>query len=100
MVHHGSSDDEEHKGRARRRNTMPGLRERWVNDERTSDAGGSTLCAWFILDAGGEVAAVLRGSLHRSMQRIKAGQVLEVISREPASRCDIYDWCHMMGHDL
>lgn len=52
------------------------------------------------LDAGGETAAILSGSIHRCMAPLRLGEVLEVISREPESRTDILRWCQITGHEL
>lgn len=52
------------------------------------------------LDAGGELAAALSGSLHRCLGDMELGQILEVISRDPDSRCDVRAWCLITGHEL
>lgn len=53
-----------------------------------------------ILDAGGELAASLSGSMHRCLGDLAVGQVLEVVSREPGSRLQIPTWCRLTGHEL
>lgn len=54
----------------------------------------------FVLDAGGETAAALSGSLHRCIAEIAPNQILEVISPEPSSRTEIPEWCHITGNEL
>jgi tRNA 2-thiouridine synthesizing protein A len=53
-----------------------------------------------ILDAGGDVAAVLAGCLYRHISRLAEGDVLEVISRNSGSRSDVPNWCQRTGNNL
>jgi TusA-related sulfurtransferase len=53
-----------------------------------------------VLDAGGDSPRELSGSLYRCIDDLLPGQVLEVISRDPASRRNICEWCALTGHRL
>lgn len=53
-----------------------------------------------VLDAGGDVDAVLSGLLYRLVARLDLDQILEVISRNPRSRSDVPDWCERTGNTL
>lgn len=49
---------------------------------------GDTLC--------GELALMLRAEL----KKMEAGQVLEVVARDPAAPQDIPAWCDVTGHRM
>jgi TusA-related sulfurtransferase len=72
-----------------------------TESQSSSGAGGRRAPSpRFFLDAGGELAAILSGSIHRCIAGIELGEVLEVISREPRSHADIVDWCRITGNEL
>jgi TusA-related sulfurtransferase len=53
-----------------------------------------------MLDAGGAVDAALSGPIRRRLRDLAAGQILEVVSREPTARLAIPAWCRLTGHEL
>lgn len=53
-----------------------------------------------ILDTGIEGCGDLVMTLLRKFKQLTAGQVIEVISRDPGAVEDIPAWCRMRGHTL
>jgi TusA-related sulfurtransferase len=53
-----------------------------------------------MLDAGGATDALLGSALRRRLQDLAAGQILEVVSREPIAWLAIPAWCRLTGHEL
>jgi TusA-related sulfurtransferase len=53
-----------------------------------------------MLEAGGELMSMLGDLLHRRMEELAAGQILELISSELSTRTGIPDWCRVAGHEL
>jgi TusA-related sulfurtransferase len=53
-----------------------------------------------LVDAGGATDAVLSNAIRRRLRDLAAGQVLEVVSREPTARLSVPAWCRLTGHEL
>jgi TusA-related sulfurtransferase len=53
-----------------------------------------------LLDAGGATDALLDSALRRRLHDLAAGQILEVVSREPIAWRAIPAWCRLTGHEL
>jgi tRNA 2-thiouridine synthesizing protein A len=69
--------------------------------ERGRPADGPDLNApQAMLDAGGATGGALTLALRRGLRNLAAGQILEIVAREPAARLDIAAWCRLTGHEL
>jgi TusA-related sulfurtransferase len=53
-----------------------------------------------VLDAGGETWTTLGAVIQRRVEEVNAGQIIEIISREPCLRTDLVAWCLLSGHTL
>ena len=51
-------------------------------------------------DAGETGCGQLVFELHVRLNRMKPGEVLEVIARDPGALTDLPAWCRMTGHTL
>src|SRR5947209_10079859 len=74
--------------------------ESTVNDWASERVYSLNPTARSTLDAGGDVDAVLSGSLYRRIAMLDVGQILEVISRDSRNHEDICNWCERTGHTI
>ena len=51
-------------------------------------------------DAGDLGCGYLVAELHSRLDRMKPGQTIEVIVKDPGARVDLPAWCRMSGHHL
>jgi tRNA 2-thiouridine synthesizing protein A len=52
------------------------------------------------LDAAGEACGTVTPLIKQSVSTLQPGQVLEVLTHDPATRAGVPAWCRMTGHAL
>jgi tRNA 2-thiouridine synthesizing protein A len=52
------------------------------------------------LDAVGEACGTVTPVIKRSLSTLQPGQVLEVLTHDPATRAGVPAWCRLTGHVL
>jgi len=60
-------------------------------DSRTADE---------FLDAAGEACGTVTPVIKQSLSTLQPGQVLEVLTHDPATRAGVPAWCRLTGHVL
>jgi tRNA 2-thiouridine synthesizing protein A len=52
------------------------------------------------LDAAGEACGTVTPLIKQSLSTLQPGQVLEVLTHDPATRTGVPAWCRLTGHAL
>jgi tRNA 2-thiouridine synthesizing protein A len=52
------------------------------------------------LDAAGEACGTVTPVIKQSLSTLQPGQVLEVLTHDPATRAGVPAWCRLTGHVL
>lgn len=52
------------------------------------------------LDAAGEACGTVTPVIRKVLAGLGAGQVLEVLTQDPATRLGVPAWCRLTGHEL
>jgi TusA-related sulfurtransferase len=52
------------------------------------------------LDASGEACGTVTPAIKQSLSTLQPGQVLEVLTHDPATRVGVPAWCRLTGHAL
>lgn len=52
------------------------------------------------LDAAGEACGTVTPLIRQTLSALQAGQVLEVLTHDPATRVGVPAWCRLTGHEL
>lgn len=52
------------------------------------------------LDAAGEACGTVTPVIKQAMSSLAPGQVLEVLTHDPATRVGVPAWCRLTGHEL
>lgn len=52
------------------------------------------------LDAAGEACGTVTPVIKQSLSTLQPGQVLEVLTHDPATRAGVPAWCRLTGHEL
>lgn len=52
------------------------------------------------LDAAGEACGTVTPVIRKALAALHGGQVLEVLTRDPATRLGVPAWCRLTGHEL
>ncbi|MBI4628793.1 MAG: sulfurtransferase TusA family protein [Candidatus Rokubacteria bacterium] len=53
-----------------------------------------------VLDAGDQSCGDLAIALKRAVARIRSGEILKLLTRDPGARADVPAWCRITGHRL
>ncbi|MEJ2603513.1 MAG: sulfurtransferase TusA family protein [Gammaproteobacteria bacterium] len=61
-----------------------------------TEESGTKTC-W---DAGEAGCGRLIIGVKQQVEKMRAGEILYVIARDPAAHIDLDHWCHMTGHSL
>lgn len=51
-----------------------------------------------LLDAGRQNCTVLILNVHKSLERLRPGEILAVKAFDPSAQLDLRAWCRMTGH--
>lgn len=60
----------------------------------------SHLTADVFLDAVGEACGTVTPIIKQALSALQSGQVLEVLTHDPATRVGVPAWCRLTGHAL
>ncbi|MGH8430702.1 MAG: sulfurtransferase TusA family protein [Solimonas sp.] len=52
------------------------------------------------LDAAGEACGTVTPVIKQALLPLEPGQVLEVLTHDPATRAGVPAWCRLTGHEL
>jgi TusA-related sulfurtransferase len=52
------------------------------------------------LDALGEACGTVTPAIRQALLPLEPGQVLEVLTHDPATRAGVPAWCRLTGHEL
>jgi tRNA 2-thiouridine synthesizing protein A len=52
------------------------------------------------LDAAGEACGTVTPAIKQSLSTLQPGEVLEVLTHDPATRVGVPAWCRLTGHAL
>ena len=52
------------------------------------------------LDAAGEACGTVTPVIKQALSSLAPGQVLEVLTHDPATRVGVPAWCRLTGHEL
>jgi len=52
------------------------------------------------LDAAGEACGTVTPVIKQALSALAPGQVLEVLTHDPATRAGVPAWCRLTGHEL
>ena len=52
------------------------------------------------LDAAGEACGTVTPVIRQAMAALRPGEVLEVLTHDPATRLGVPAWCRLTGHEL
>ena len=52
------------------------------------------------LDAGDRSCGDLAIALKRAVERLRGGEILKLLTRDPAAKADVPAWCRITGHRL
>ena len=53
-----------------------------------------------VLDAGEQSCGDLAIALKRAVARLRSGEILKLLTRDPGARADVPAWCRVTGHRL
>ena len=53
-----------------------------------------------VLDAGERSCGDLAIALKRAVERLRVGETLKLVTRDPGARADVPAWCRITGHRL
>ena len=53
-----------------------------------------------VLDAGDQSCGDLAIALKRAVARLRSGEILKLLTRDPGARADVPAWCQITGHRL
>lgn len=53
-----------------------------------------------LLDAAGEACGTVTPVIKQALSNLVPGQVLEVLTHDPATRVGVPAWCRLTGHEL
>lgn len=53
-----------------------------------------------VLDAGDRSCGDLAIALKRAVARLRGGEILQLLTRDPGARADVPAWCRVTGHRL
>ncbi len=56
--------------------------------------------AELFLDAAGEACGTVTPVINQALSALQPGQVLEVLTHDPATRVGVPAWCRLTGHEL
>jgi tRNA 2-thiouridine synthesizing protein A len=59
-----------------------------------------TTPATSLLDAQGEACGSVTPLIRKALSALQAGEVLEVLTHDPATRAGVPAWCRLTGHEL
>lgn len=59
-----------------------------------------TTPATSFLDAEGEACGTVTPVIRKALSALRAGEVLEVLTHDPATRAGVPAWCRLTGHEL
>lgn len=52
------------------------------------------------LDAAGEACGTVTPVIKQALSNLQPGQILEVLTHDPATRVGVPAWCRLTGHEL
>jgi len=53
-----------------------------------------------VLDGGDRSCGDLAIALKRAVERLRGGEILQLLTRDPGARADVPAWCRVTGHRL
>lgn len=53
-----------------------------------------------VLDAGEQSCGDLAIALKRAVERLRGGEILKLVCRDPGAKADVPAWCRLTGHRL
>lgn len=53
-----------------------------------------------VLDGGDRSCGDLAIALKRAVERLRGGEILKLVSRDPGAKADVPAWCRLTGHRL